>query len=122
VTEPTFSGATIALGAITITGTIFNMQADALLAGLFGGFVALRYTSQMTKWQLAASLVSATGLAGSFSPVAHAAALHYVSWLAAAGDMARLACAVAIGLFAQTLVPILMGWVKRSGSPKGDGK
>lgn len=122
MTEPTISGTTIALGAITITGTIFNMQADALLGGLFGGFVALRYVGPMSKWQLVGSLVSATGLAGSFSPVAHAAALHYVSWLSAAGDMARVACAVAIGLIAQTAVPILMGWVKRGGQPRKDGK
>ena len=92
MTEPTFSGATIALGAITITGTIFNMQADALLGGLFGGFVALRYTGPMTKWQLVTSLVSATGLAGAFGPVAHAAALHYVAWLASAGDMGGNSC------------------------------
>jgi hypothetical protein len=109
----------IALGAITLTGSFFGMPADALLVGLFGGFVALRYGGQMSKLGLTGSLSSSTLMAGQFSNVASRAASHYADWLSASDDSLRLACAFALGLGAQVVIPWFLKIIGNLGVKEG---
>lgn len=115
MSEPATSAYTIAIGTVALTGTIFGMQADALLLGLFGGFVALRYAGPLTWRQLVGSLVCAAVAAGLFSPIAHAAAGEYLVWTRSAGDVVREAAAFAIGVAAQTAIPVGLKLLNRKG-------
>jgi hypothetical protein len=112
---------TITIGVIAVTGSIFGMQADALLVGLLGGFVALRYAGTLTIWGLVGSLTTAVILAGALSPVANAAALHYADWLAPSKDAVRLACAFVLGLTAQVVLPISLKILRKRFGVDGDG-
>ncbi len=95
----------IAAGTITLSGSVFGVQYDALLAGLLGGLVSLTYLPAMSWLKMAGAAAGSALLGGFFAPVLAAAALHYFPWLQSVGDFLRLAGAAALGLGAQALVP-----------------
>ena len=113
-TTNTAAGVAIATGAITLTGSIFGLQYDALLFGLFGGLISLMHLQPMGLLRLAATLGSASLLGALFGPAAIAAAASSWGWVAAVPPQAsRLAAALAVGLFAQALIPIALAWLER---------
>lgn len=105
--EPASSTAIIAIaaGTITLSGSVFGMQYDALLAGFLGGLVSLSYLSPMSVLKMVGTVSSSALLAGFFAPVIAVAALHYWPWLQSVGDFVRIAGGAALGIGAQVLVP-----------------
>lgn len=104
MTEPTTSGVTFALGAITLTGSMFGMDGNHLLAGLFGAFVALRYAGPLSAWSMFSSLATGTLVAGQIAPVAASAAAAQFSWLSSLPGHVG-AMAFFIGIATQTILP-----------------
>ena len=105
--EPASSTASIAIaaGTITLSGSVFGVQYDALLAGFFGGLVSLSYLPPMSPVKIAGTVAGSALLAGFFAPVIAVAALHYFPWLQGVGDFARLAGGAALGIAAQVIIP-----------------
>jgi hypothetical protein len=105
--EPASSTASIAIaaGTITLSGSVFGVQYDALLAGFFGGLVSLSYLPPMSALKIASTVAGSALLAGFFAPVIAAAALHYFPWLHSVGDFMRLAGGAGLGIAAQVLIP-----------------
>ncbi|CAN7463309.1 hypothetical protein LJR289_003059 [Pseudoduganella sp. LjRoot289] len=105
--EPVSSTVSIAIAAATITlsGSVFGVQYDALLAGLFGGLVSLSYLPPMPALKIAGTVAGSALLAGFFAPVIAVAALHYFPWLNSVGDFLRLAGGAGLGIAAQVLIP-----------------
>lgn len=109
MTEPTTSGVTFALGAVTLTSTLFGMDGNSLMAGLFGSFVALRYAGPLTAWGLASSLLTGTLAAGQLAPTAVAAASSYFEWVRAIPEKGQASgVAFMIGVCAQTVLPLAL--------------
>ncbi|MBB3118612.1 hypothetical protein MJ904_15595 [Massilia sp. MB5] len=108
MTEPASSTASIALaaGTITLSGSVFGVQYDALLAGFFGGLVSLSYLPPMSALKIVGTVVGSALLAGFFAPVLAVAALHYFPWLQGVGDFTRIAGGAALGIAAQVLIPV----------------
>jgi hypothetical protein len=105
--EPASSTASIAIaaGTITLSGSVFGVQYDALLAGFFGGLVSLSYLPPMSGLKITGTVAGSALLAGFFAPVIAAAALHYFPWLHSVGDFMRLAGGAGLGIAAQVLIP-----------------
>jgi len=105
--EPAAStvGIAIAAGTITVTGSIFGVQYDALLAGFFGGLVSLSFLPPMSAGKIAGSVAGSSILAGFFAPILAAAWVHNFPWLLTVGDFTRIAAAAALGLGWQALLP-----------------
>lgn len=108
--EPTASTAGIALaaGTITLTGSIFGVQYDALLAGFFGGLVSLSFLPAASAFKIAGSVAGSALLAGFFAPIIAAAGLNYFPWLHSVGDFTRVASAAALGICWQALLPAVL--------------
>lgn len=117
MTEPTAtltSGVALGAGVITITGSFLGLDFDVLLLGLFGGLFSLQHVAPLTRWQLGASLASASFLGAALSPFAGAFVRQYATW-AASGvppESPRLASAVLIGMAAQFIIPIIVNRLK----------
>jgi hypothetical protein len=113
--EPASMTASIALaaGTITLSGSVFGVQYDALLAGFVGGLVSLTYLPPMPALKIAGTLAGSALLAGFFAPVIAAAALHFFPWLQGVGDFMRLAGGAALGLAAQVLIPACLKRLRR---------
>jgi hypothetical protein len=105
--EPASSAASIAIaaGTITLSGSVFGVQYDALLAGFFGGLVSLSYLPPMPALKIAGTVAGSALLAGFFAPVFAAAAQHYFPWLQSLGECLRLAGGAALGIASQALIP-----------------
>lgn len=105
--EPLSSTATIviAAGSITLSGSVFGIQYDTLLAGFFGGLLSLSYLPPMSAPKMVGTVAGSALLAGYFAPVIAVAALHYLPWLQSVGDFTRIAGAAALGIAAQALIP-----------------
>ena len=120
--EPTTNaaaGVTYATGAITLTGSIFGLQYDALLFGLFGGLISLMHLKPMAVMRLVGTLGSASLLGALFGPAAAAAAASWV-WLAGVPpNLPRLGAALLVGLFFQTMIPLGLSMLERFGGAKG---
>lgn len=122
-TSSTVAAIAATTGTIVLTGSLFGLQYDAMLMGLFGGLIALMHLPippAETKWgevlHTAMSLFSAAVLAGLFSPVAApalAAGFEFLSKIPP--TTLRLAAAGAIGLLAQVGIPVLFALVRRKG-------
>ncbi|MBY0556560.1 MAG: restriction endonuclease [Burkholderiaceae bacterium] len=95
----------IAAGTVTLSGSIFGVQYDALLAGFFGGLVSLSYLPPMSAPKIAGTVAGSALLAGFFAPVIAAGSLHYFPWLLGVGDFTRLASGAALGIAAQVVIP-----------------
>ncbi|KQV84949.1 hypothetical protein ASD15_07370 [Massilia sp. Root351] len=108
--EPVSSSASIAIaaGTITLSGSAFGVQYDALLAGFIGGLVSLLYLPPMPALKIAGTVAASALVAGFFAPVIAAAALHYFPWLNGVGDFMRLAGGAGLGIAAQVLIPAVM--------------
>jgi hypothetical protein len=113
-------GIAIAAGTLTITGTIFGVQYDALLAGFFGGLVSLSFLPPMSRWKLAGSIAGSALLAGFFAPVCAAAGLYYFAWLSTVGDFSRIAAAAVIGLCWQAVLPACLSGLRRRITKEGE--
>jgi hypothetical protein len=106
MSEPsTTAGITIGLGTITVTGSLFGVDYDMLLAGFFGGLLSLSHRPPMPPLRVAGSLGSAALAAGFFGPVLAATIAHYSHWLAELGGFLRLAAGAGIGAGIHALVP-----------------
>lgn len=120
----TVSGITVATGAITLTGSIFGLQYDALLIGLFGGLIALMHlpgnavASKVRQvLSTSGSLFTAAVMGALFSPVASAAALDYLNFTKALGpDVLRLAMACALGLISKVAIPLIFKLIEKKGA------
>ena len=106
----TTTGIAVAAGTITITGSIFGVQYEALLAGFFGGLCYLTYAPSMTKGRITLALVTSSLMAGYFAPILAAGVHHYLPWTQdlAEGPM-RIAAAAGIGLMGQSVIPAIVG-------------
>lgn len=117
--EPAAPGIAIAAGAITITGSIFGVHYDALLAGFAGGLVSLSYLPHMPPMRIAGSVATSALLAGFFAPIVGAAAVNYLPWIATVGaDVVRISSAAALGLCWQVVLPAGLDRLRGLISPK----
>lgn len=110
----TTGGIIIATSTITLTGSIFNLQYDALLFGLFGGLVSLMFLppntpTLTTTGRTAAMLVAAAFLGALFSPAAPPLLHNALEFMKVVNpETIRLAAAASIGLSYQLLIPMGM--------------
>lgn len=110
----TVTGITVAAGTLALTGNFLGMDGNALVAGMFGGLISLRYAAPMGWLGYASALGTASVLAGMGTPIAVAAAHSYVGWTAnIAPEAMRLACAGGIGLAAHSALPPVLKLLKR---------
>jgi hypothetical protein len=124
MTEPTSTAvatAAIATGALTVTGSLFGMQFDLLMPGLFGGLVALSFADPVSRWRMAISVATSAILAGYGAPAAIVVAVDLLPVLAKVpANELRALTACAIGLASQTVIPpFLAGLKKGAGSVAG---
>jgi hypothetical protein len=117
VSSTTTAGIAIGAGAITITGSIFGVQYDALIAGFFGGLCYLTYIPQTSKLKVASSLLTASLMAGYFTPILSAALAHYFEWLQDISSGAfHIGVAAWIGFAGQSAGPAVIKklntWIK----------
>ncbi|BEV15157.1 restriction endonuclease [Herbaspirillum sp. DW155] len=115
--EPTTSAATgyaVAVGTVTLTGSFLGLQYDLLLAGIFGGCVALSFTRQTPLLRMAIMLITSALAAAYGGPVAMAWAAQssYFEWTAKIPEQMRLFSAFAIGVSTQTLGPYAIQWAR----------
>lgn len=112
--EPTTSaGLAIAAGTITLTGSIFGIDYDMLLAGFFGGLVSLSFMQQTTKTKVAATVATSSIAAGLFGPTVVIIGLHWFPFLADLGTGVRLVSGATIGLFFQSAIPAVMRQISK---------
>lgn len=116
MTEPTTSGVTLAIGAVTLTGSFLGMDGNHLMAGLFGAFVALRYAGPLSAWGLFSSLATGTLVAGQLAPALAGIAAAQFAWLASLpGHVGALA--FVLGICTQTVLPALLKRLDRTVEP-----
>lgn len=114
--EPASStvGIAIAAGTITLTGSILGLQYDFLMAGLFGGLVALSLAEQTSRMRMASSVAISALAAGYCTPVLVVIFHEYLIWSGKIShESLSLFCAAAIGVSAQTVLPVGLAWLKR---------
>lgn len=115
----TAAGTALALGTITLTGTIMGMHYDALGAGFIAALVALLHMppkdgEQRTVGRVFALVAGASFLAGIFAPLTAAAATAYLPWTTTLGaDLLRVSAAAVIGLTAQVAIPLAFAFIAR---------
>lgn len=103
------TGIALAAGTITITGSVFGVQYEALLAGFFGGLCYITYSPPTKKIRLAATLVAASLMAGFFAPIIQVGLLNYLPWLKEVNETAlRIGVAAWIGLAGQSVLPAIL--------------
>ena len=100
----------MAVGTVTLTGSFLGLQYDLLLAGIFGGCVALSFTRQTPLLRMAITLVTSALVAAYGGPVAMAWAAQssIFGWTAGIPDKMRFFSAFSIGVCSQTLVPLVL--------------
>ncbi len=102
--------------ALTLSGSAFGIQYDALTIAMLGGLVALMGMQPMSHFRKFGCVFTSSLFGGVCAPIAMAAALNYFPWLGVANDMAvRMACAFFLGLSAQALIPALVSMLARKG-------
>ena len=116
MTEPAATTAAGAAGlTLSLSGTLFGLQYDAMLAGFAGALIAQTYVpSAATRWRAFLQLVAAGGISGYFSPIAVAVATRLAPW-PLPQDAMQLAAGAALGIVAPTLVPLLRALADRFG-------
>ena len=113
------TGAGLALGTVTLTGTILGRHYDALLIGFFAALVALLHLpapagEQRTLLRVFSLVVGASFLAGVFAPVTALAAENYLPWTAQLGrDALRMTSAAVIGAGVHVAIPLLFAFAQR---------
>lgn len=117
--EPsTTAGIAIGAGVITISGSIFGVHYDMLLAGFFGSLLSLSHLPPMSRWRVASTIGTASLAAGFFGPVVATAAAHYFTWLEELGDLLRLAAGAGIGASIHSVIPAALNRIKAYGGSK----
>lgn len=112
-------GAGLALGTVTLTGTLIGMHYDALTIGFIAALVALlhmppRDGKGRTPWRVFSLVTGASFLAGVFAPATALAAQAYLPWAAALSvDVLRISAAAVIGASANVALPLAFGWLIR---------
>lgn len=115
--EPSTSsaaGLTLAVGTVSLVGTLFGMHYDALLFGLFGGLIFLSRSPKVSRSQAVSGVLASALLAGTFANAtsvvlgAYYPVLHQVG-----GDPLRRAFAMMIGSGWQVVVPVVFGVLKQ---------
>lgn len=115
----TAAGTVLALGTVTLTGTILGMHYDALAIGFVAALVALLHLpaqdgESRTPWRVFSLVAGAAFLAGLLSPLAALAATNYLPWTAALGrDALRLTAAALIGGGVHVAIPLAFAWMAR---------
>lgn len=116
--EPNATAAAAATAGIsaTLAGSVLGLGYDALLGGLLGGLVALMHQPPQELRRQAVSLAGAILAGALWGPLAVAAGLAYLPWLAAMpGEALRIAAAAGLGLVAQAAIPAGLAWIRRRG-------
>lgn len=121
MTEPhvTLGGSALALGTVTLTGTVLGMHYDALIIGFVAALVATlhlppRDGQARTPWRVFSLVAGASFLAGIFAPATAQAATAYLPWMAAlGGDLLRITSAAVIGASANVAIPLAITWATR---------
>ena len=117
MTDPaSATGASLAAGAITLTGSILGVHFDALLLGFIGGLVVLSFLPKMTIKAVFWTLFSSSVLGGVLAPISASTLCHFFSFLDTSGDSVRMASALLIGVGAQTIIPVFLKYLGRKGS------
>ncbi|MFM2086309.1 MAG: hypothetical protein RLZZ237_1178 [Pseudomonadota bacterium] len=111
----TAAGGALALGTVTLTGSILGLEYETLLVGMFGGLVALSMIEPTTRVKMVVSVITSALVAGYVGPIAHAGAMEYFPWASKSAEALRWFCAFAAGVSAQTIVPLALGWLKKRG-------
>ena len=109
----TAGGIAVATGVITLTGSFFGLQYDALLFGLFGGLISLMHVTVGTPRRMAGTLATAALLGAVLSQFTPALVHEFAMLSRVNPDHIRLATALAGGLFGQFGIPLLMGMMSR---------
>lgn len=121
MSEPTITGSAVALGAVTITGSILGLHYDAMLIGFVAALVALMHLppadgEPRTPGRVFVFVASAAFLAGVFAPALALLARTHLDWLASMPDAAlRPMCAALIGGGGHMLVPMALAALRRRG-------
>lgn len=113
MSEPTSTaaGAGIALGAVTITGTILGMHYDALLVGFIAALLALMHlppdeAQPKTPLRVFAFVAAGSFVAGVFAPAAALAAADQIELLRKLEPgLLRIMAAAAIGATLHLVLP-----------------
>ena len=108
--EPVTSttGIALSVGTVTLVGSIFGMQFDALMFGLFGGLIMLSRITPKTRLEAFTTLIASVLIAGIIAPILAAwlsdtfQFLHKVK-----EDNLREAAALVIGAGWLTVLPTL---------------
>lgn len=115
----TITGSALALGTVTLTGSILGVPYDALAIGFGAALVSLLHLppkagEARTPWRVFTLVIGASFLAGIFAPVLAVAAENYLPWAATAGrDALRIAAAALIGAGVHVAIPLLYGLMTR---------
>lgn len=112
----TATGVAIAAGTITLTGSIFGVEYEMLMAGFFGGLVSLSFLPQMSRMRVAGTIAASSIAAGFFGPAIAVTGLHYFPYLADLGVGIRLGAGATTGLFFQTVIPAIFRKISLMGA------
>lgn len=113
------AGSGLALGAVTLTGTILGMHYDALAVGFFAALVAVlhmppREGDKRTPLHVFWLISAGSFMAGLFAPATAQAAQAYLPWLAALDrDTQRITAAGVIGVTVNVAIPLLYAVMTR---------
>lgn len=111
---PSTLGISIAAGAITLSGSILGLQYEYLMAGMFGGLMALSLAEPTTKWKMATVVATSSVMAGYGTPVAVAFAHTYAIWTTAIShESFSLFCSASIGISTHTAIPAFLSKAKK---------
>ncbi|MGS0741332.1 hypothetical protein ACVBEF_05810 [Glaciimonas sp. GG7] len=113
----TTTGAAVAgaaASAFTLTGSFIGMQHNYLVAGFFGGIIALRFIAESSRLRMAVSVFTSAVLGAYGAPILAAVLAEHFPYLAHVREGALpLLCACSIGVCAQTIVPVCLHWVRK---------
>jgi hypothetical protein len=109
----------IAVGTVTITGSFLGLQYDLLLVGIAGGLVALSMMPQTSRIKMALTVITSAIVAGYGGPLAAAWAADTFVWATKTGDALRWFSAFAVGVSAQTIVPVGLRFLANLGNRFG---
>lgn len=118
-------GSVLALGTVTLTGTILGLHYDALAIGFFSALVALLHMptprGDRSLLRVFSLVAGASFLAGVFAPTAGLAMRNYFPWSAALGDdMLRITAAALIGASVHMAIPLVFAFAAKKATGGGE--
>ena len=109
----TAAGTVIALGTVSVTGSVLGMQVDALVISFVCAALSVLVIEPQGGTLRAALWVALAMMLGSLlSPALASAAAHYFPWLNT-GDVGRQASAALIALATPTVLPLIRTRARR---------